>query len=99
MFFRAEGGNASAFGGTQGDGVPNINGYMGIVQMSNWSATGAFYNGGDDGNQYNWNQFKQSGTGQRGIHMYFSANSANGTYSANEVRPANSTIRIWRKTA
>lgn len=99
LFFRAEGGNAAAFGSNQGGGAPDIAGFMGIAQMSNWSSTGAFYIGGDDGGQYNWNQFREGGSGQRGIYVYFSAARANGTYSANEVRSVNSTVRIWKRTA
>ena len=99
LFFRAEGGNAAAFGLSQGGGAPNIMGFMGIAQMSNWSSNGAFYIGGDDGNQYNWNEFRASGAGQRGISVFFSAANSNGTYSANEFRSANSTIRIWKRTA
>ena len=99
LFFRAEGGNAAAFGSNQGGGAPDIAGFMGNVQMANWASTGAFYPNGTDGNEYNWNQFREGGSGQRGINMYFSAARANGTYSANEVRSANSTIRIWKRTA
>ena len=99
LFFRAEGGNAAAFGSNQGGGAPNIVGFMGNVQMANWASTGAFYPNGTDGNEYNWNEFRASGSGQRGINMYFSAANSNGTYSANEFRSANSTIRIWKRTA
>lgn len=99
LFFRAEGGNAAAFGLSQGGGAPNIVGFMGNVQMANWASTGAFYPNGTDGNEYNWNEFKAGGSGQRGINMYFSAANSNGTYSANEFRSANSTIRIWKRTA
>lgn len=99
LFFRAEGGNAAAFGSSQGGGAPNIVGFMGNVQMANWASTGAFYPNGTDGNEYNWNQFREGGSGQRGINMYFSAASSNGIYSAPEVRPINHTIRIWKRTA
>ena len=99
LFFRAEGGNAAAFGSSQGGGAPNIVGFMGNVQMSNWASTGAFYPNGTDGNEYNWNEFRAGGSGQRGINMYFSAANSNGIYSAPEVRPINHTIRIWKRTA
>lgn len=99
LFFRAEGGNAAAFGSSQGGGAPNIVGFMGNVQMANWASTGAFYPNGTDGNEYNWNQFREGGSGQRGINMYFSAANSNGIYSAPEVRPINHTIRIWKRTA
>lgn len=99
LFFRAEGGNAAAFGSNQGGGAPNIVGFMGNVQMANWASTGAFYPNGTDGNEYNWNEFRAGGSGQRGINMYFSAANSNGIYSAPEVRPINHTIRIWKRTA
>lgn len=99
LFFRAEGGAAAAFGSSQGGGAPNIVGFMGNVQMANWASTGAFYPNGTDGNEYNWNEFRAGGSGQRGINMYFSAANSNGIYSAPEVRPINHTIRIWKRTA
>ena len=97
-FFRAEG-NANAIGTGQAGGAPNIVGFLGNVQMSNWATTGAFYTSGDNGQQYNWNEFVERGAGQRGINMYFSAANSNGIYSADEVRPINHTIRIWKRTA
>lgn len=99
LFFRAEGGAAAAFGFSQGGGAPNIVGFMGNVQMANWASTGAFYPNGTDGNEYNWNEFRAGGSGQRGINMYFSAANSNVIYSAPEVRPINHTIRIWKRTA
>lgn len=95
LFFRAEGGNAAAFGSTQTDGAPNITGAVGLVttpKTEHWS--GAFSNGGiSNGNvgpteNRDWNLYS----------INFSATNSNGKYALAEVRPVNSTIRIWKRT-
>lgn len=90
MFFRAEGGNAATFGESQNDGAPNITGAFGGI--SDVSASGAFVY-----------DYKQSGNGGgNGGIMYtsFSAQRSSSKYgAANEIRPVNSTVRIWKRTA
>lgn len=96
LFFRSEGGNAAAFGSTQGHGAPDISGYVDSVM--HWQTPGyggAFYAGGAQSGQ-NW---YQSGSYQCAYQHSFVASRSNSTYTANEVRPVNSTIRIWKRTA
>lgn len=94
LFFRAEGGAAAAFGSTQTDGAPNITGTVGPGYCNGYGAmTGCFYGSGSE-----------IGTGGDPHSGYFAninflASNSNGTYGANEVRPINSTIRIWKRTA
>ena len=94
QFFRCEGGNAAAFGGTQGGGAPNIQGTFGNSSTFQ-TVTGAFLS-------------SSSGNGTVGGYSYaqgtvvvgFSAANSNAIYgAADEIRPANSTIRIWKRTA
>ena len=93
-FFRAEGGAAAAFGQSQNDGAPNITGTVGPGYCNGYGAmTGCFYGSGSE-----------IGTGGDPHSGYFAninflASNSNGTYGANEVRPINSTIRIWKRTA
>lgn len=94
-FFRAEGGNAASFGNTQTDAIRNITGTIneGLINVSynSGSATDVFnvfqssakYGGGSDGGKY-----KKSVT--------FDASRSVPT--AQENRPYNSTIRIWKRT-
>ena len=88
LFFRAEGGAAAAFGSTQTDGAPNITGSIGV--NDDGYASGAFTTVGGAG----WN-FATRGNTQ----INFVASNSNGKYVLAEVRPANSTIRIWKRTA
>ena len=94
LFFRAEGGAAAAFGETQGGGAPNIQGTFGNSSTFQ-TVTGAFLS-------------SSSGNGTIGGYSYaqgtvvvgFSAANSNAIYgAADEIRPANSTIRIWKRTA
>lgn len=96
-FFRAEGGSAASFGNDQGGGIPDASGTV-------WGTTG--WNGGVGGNgvfsTYNGNMHTAAdrGTvfGSVDFNMYLSR--ANKLYgAAGEVRPINSTIRIWKRTA
>lgn len=93
QFFRAEGGNAAVFGGSQDGGAPNIWGQFSTSKPGSF-AGGAFTSSGQgavmgaaDGNQAS------------GVLWTFSAYNSNGYYNANEFRPYNSTIRIWKRTA
>lgn len=96
LFFRAEGGDAATFGETQGGGAPNITGTLGGV-FSNWGAagaSGAFSLGAGQNTAA-----AAVGAAQTAMST-FSASASNATYgTADEVRPANSTIRIWKRTA
>ena len=94
LFFRAEGGAAAAFGETQGGGAPNIQGTVGTGATFS-EASGAFtatnYTTGFTGG-YTF----ASGN----VTASFSAANSNAIYgAADEIRPANSTIRIWKRTA
>lgn len=94
MFFRAEGGNAAAFGETQNGGAPNITGEFPALYANEAAATGAFYQGAS------YSVDLPGGHGVPYIRTGFSAANLNATYgAANEFRPHNRTIRIWRKTA
>ena len=88
LFFRAEGGAAAAFGSTQTDGAPNITGSIGV--NDDGYASGAFYTTAGAG----WNFANRGGN-----QINFVASNSNGKYVLAEVRPANSTIRIWKRTA
>lgn len=100
QFFRAEGGNAAEFGSTQSDGAPNIYGSvsMGVYGDSAGAAPhfpgGAFSVGAEE---LTW---LSQGENQRNAPTYFdfSANRVSGKYQLSEVRPVNSTIRIWKRT-
>lgn len=95
MFFRAEGGNAAAFGQSQSDGAPNITGSVStghsLALFSSFS--GCFTTDGI----YGGSQAGDSGSYSKGVSFFASA--SNGKYSLNEVRSANRTIRIWKRTA
>lgn len=93
LFFRAEGGAAAAFGGTQSDGAPDITGtWTSGMFNAIWSSTGAFYKSANRG--------KESNSNNSGTIAGFAASRSNRKYgSADEVRPVNSTIRIWKRTA
>lgn len=93
-FFRAEGGSAAAFGSTQGHGAPNATGGVApIAAVSNLDSYGAL----------SWDMLGQnsvSGSGHEQGRIVMDLSKSNSTYgSANEVRPINSTIRIWKRTA
>ena len=93
-FFRAEGGSAVAFGSNQSGGLPNISGefILGSTGTQNLSATGCFYTGGTTGGDDN-NGKNSSPT------IGLNASRSSSLYgAASEVRPINSTIRIWKRT-
>ncbi|MBS7404857.1 MAG: hypothetical protein KIG22_02825, partial [Oxalobacter sp.] len=89
-------GDAATFGETQGGGAPNITGTLGGV-FSNWGAagaSGAFSLGAGQNTAA-----AAAGAAQTAMST-FSASASNATYgTADEIRPANSTIRIWKRTA
>lgn len=96
LFFRAEGGKAASFGSSQTDGLPDIEGSVftcGLASIAD--PTGAFTDLSTTATDYS----TAIRTGY-GLHLGFKASLYSGIYgAANEVRPANSTIRVWKRTA
>jgi hypothetical protein len=92
-FFRAEGGRASAFeSGQQGDAIRNITGQAGgLDDGMETGLSGPFYDGG--GHAYDA-QSQGSGSGWK---LRFDASRVVPT--AEENRPVNYTIRIWKRTS
>lgn len=93
-FFRAEGGSAAAFGSVQGHGVPNVTGGVApIAAVNNLDSYGAL----------SWTMLGQdsvSGSGHEQGRISMDLSKSNSAYgAANEVRPINSTVRIWKRTA
>lgn len=101
LFFRTEGGAAAAFGEMQGGGAPNITGGLGF----------GGYRGINGDYQYAWwgAGYESAFTEKIGpaanevwgtVTTEFAAGRSNSLYGASEeVRPVNSTIRIWKRTA
>ena len=99
LFFRAEGGAAAGFGSSQGGGAPNISGiaYIGGAVVSPYATTTALFaeshnvSHSDTRGGFDHNGF---------LGLVFNANRVNSLYgAASEIRPVNSTIRIWKRTA
>ncbi len=96
QFFRAEGGNAAAFGNSQNDGAPNVSGTFGIPKNEmNYTPTGSFYFSGVGAN--NLKSGEMANNNGR-IYGFSAANSNNKYGAATEFRPYNTAIRIWEKT-
>ena len=105
LFFRTEGGAAAAFGETQTSGAPNISGdsraigggyYNGSVNV-----TGCFSLQSVSSSTY-YEQFATptpgNPSGQK--ELILDASLSDTIYgAADEIRPVNSTIRIWKRTA
>lgn len=96
-FFRVEGGNAASFGSQQEGGLPNITGTVtsgqGILQRTA-GATGALYYSNHSLNTSYWN----SGNDNY-LSIGLDASRSSSLYgNANEVRPINESIRIWKRT-
>ena len=98
-FFRAEGGSAAAFGSNQNDGLPNITGTiwtqsdLSPIRADSGGTSGCFYKDAYRGNR------PDGGGGTGSYDIGFNAANSNSKYgSANEIRPINSTIRIWKRT-
>lgn len=98
QFFRAEGGNAAAFGSSQGGGAPEVAGSVTNIASGGSEssvAAGAFYISASGNNNkataskpYGWT-----------VQPSLSLSRGNAVYgAAEEVRPYNSTIRIWKRT-
>lgn len=97
LFFRAQGNLTAEFGEQQESAAPNIVGqmYPWISRDSSHSTSGAFY-------------YKLSsstwgvGTSSSGTaRLYFDASRCSAVYKNNvtEIRPMNSTIKIWKRIA
>lgn len=105
LFFRAEGGNAAAFGETQGCGAPNITGTFSPHKTLGFFTTGSPYTPNASGaiSVGSGSGFTSAIAGIPNVaaaQADFSATDSNATYgAADEIRPANSTIRIWKRTA
>lgn len=100
LFFRAEGGNAAAFGSTQDGGAPNISGQWDSSRSllgDGYTLSGAFTGTKNQsgGWAFTWGEYG----GNYSSNIYFNANNSNAHYNANEFRPYNSAIRIWKRTA
>ena len=96
MFFRAEGGSAAAFGSSQSGGLPNATGVAhNLRTLGGGAYSESFYSSQViNSSGFTGNENKSVG----GFSMDLSrSNSLYG--AANEVRPVNSTIRIWKRTA
>ena len=96
LFFRAEGGAAAAFGGSQSDGAPNVAGWfsLGVNQYTQFAIDNVvFQNIGSISAAAS-----DLGLDARKIQMSL-ARGNNKFGAAAEVRPVNSTIRIWKRTA
>ena len=94
-FFRAEGGSAAAFGSIQDCAAPNIYGIVDFVdRRTHVTASGAFFSTNSTNGTYS--RTSSDGTSEA---LGISANRSSGYYgAASEIRPVNSTIRIWKRT-
>lgn len=92
-FFRAEGGDAAAFGSQQTGGLPNITGDTDYGEKPSLiNPTGAFYKSGTSG------YIGSSGSDYDNASVMFDASRSNSIYgAASEVRPINETFRIWKR--
>ncbi len=88
MFFRAEGGAAAVFGEAQGQGLPDHSHTI----YSAFSLTSFI---GGNGSTTDFVRPSNGGTNTATT----AASTNNPIYAVGEVRPTNSTIRIWKRTA
>ena len=96
-FFRAEGGNAVAFGSDQAEGLPNIFGWF-YAYCDNSVGSRS------DNVLFTYQDaVKGYTTGTNGSYqrrLNFNANKVNSIYgSSTHVTPINSTVRIWKRTS
>ena len=94
LFFRSEGGSAATFGNNQNGGLPNIEGTTEQVAYTGAkTGTGAL-------SVVNIGRCSVSGSDHTFNRLVFDASLYNSLFgSSDEVRPINTTIRIWRRTA
>ncbi len=94
-FFRAEGGLAAAFGSVQAGGAPNSSTYIGRIEYSTSSPP---HSVSSVLNSKTYTDADYVGDSLGHVRADISKGSA--IYgAATEVRPVNSTIRIWKRTA
>ena len=93
QFFRCEGGNAAIFGQTQDGGAPDIWGQFSTSKPGS-GAAGAFTSSGQGAVAG-----AAEGAQNSGVLWTFNASNGNSLYAANEFRPYNSTIRVWKRIA
>ena len=87
-FFRAEGGSAAAFGSNQNGGLPTHNHVINIAWGNGGSSSTPMVRGeADNDNLAGYKSFTTENA--QGNSLYG---------AASEVRPINSTIRIWKRT-
>lgn len=101
LFFRAEGGAAAAFGETQGGGAPNITGGLGFggYRGKNGDHQEAWWGAGYE-SAFTAGVGPSSNAAWGTVTTAFDAGRSDSLYGASEeVRPVNSTIRIWKRTA
>lgn len=97
-FFRAEGGDAAAFGSQQAGGLPEIQGYFQWATnppSGRYTRYGAFYGDGTkryiSANSGGEHEFED-------MDVNFKASYHNSIYgAASEVRPVNEAFRIWKR--
>ena len=102
-FFRTEGGSAATFGSSQSGGVPNISG---VFHALRWNGDNNINDVIEDGcihcviNFKNGTIFTTADQYEFGTSTYeINASRSSSLYgAATEVRPINSTIRIWKRT-
>lgn len=92
-FFRAEGGNAAAFGTAQGESLPNITG-----NWLSWSISGPAVTMTRVYTSDGWSEGGYFGGYAKG-DVSFSASRANAIYGGSHVTPLNYAVRIWKRTA
>lgn len=108
LFFRAEGGDAATFGNTQTGGAPNISGrgYDNLSKgnssqiNSTMSSSSALFPSSSSISisAMPWGGNISVSATTYGLEL--DASKSNALYGAsNEIRPVNSTIRIWKRTA
>ena len=87
LFFRAEGGSAASFGSNQAGGLPEHTHIINIAWGNGGSSSTPMVRGeADNDSLAGYKQFESEGPS--GSSLYG---------AANEVRPVNSTIRIWKR--
>lgn len=87
-FFRAEGGSAAAFGSNQSGGLPQHTHTVNVAWGNGGSSSTPMVRAEADNDNL------------AGYKTFTSGNASNSLYgAASEVRPINSTIRIWKRTA
>lgn len=97
LFFRAEGGDAASFGSTQTGGLPNILGNTSKTVKATQNSS-ASWNGALGVDKASSGGAVEGGSSNTVTTIRFDASKSNSLYgSCDEIRPVNSTIRIWKR--